>query len=154
MRSASVGRTFLLVLAAAFFVPLARGQTLSLFPGDAFAREGAGSLHLGVDMERSGAPQSFRLEASLLPKQIRPLNPGASGNIGSLGKPFFAVAAVRPANAHANRASCAASCWPLLPFQEPPIDADGILARCNNGGLWNLIVGDLRALSLRASQPR
>lgn len=154
MRSASVGRTFLLVLATAFFVSLAHGQTFSLFPGDAFAREGVGSLHLGVDMARFGAPQSFRLEASLLPKQIRPLNPGASGNTGSLGKPFFGVTAVRPANAHANRASCAAPCRPLLPFQEPPIDAAGILARCNRAGLWGLVVGNLHALSLRANQPR
>lgn len=146
MGSATTRWLILLALASSS----ASGQTVpQSFPA-ALASEGTRSHHLRVDTTSLSAMQPFRPENSLPLEQACPRYPDLSGLRPNLSQLLFAAtagrrAAVRPANAQSNSISCVAPCKPVLPFHEPPIDADGVLARCNN--LLSPVVSILHSLS-------
>jgi len=116
---------------------------------------------MDVDMKSFSALQPARLEVSPEPTQTR-CYPDLSG-LRVLGT-YYTVAtearlaytqanayaqssAARPAHAQSSTASCARPCTPAYPYQQAPIDADGILARCD-AGLAGLVVSILHDLSV------
>jgi hypothetical protein len=154
MRFATVRWVILLALAAS----AARGQT-------AFTSEQVGNhcpeIDMDVDMKSFSALQPSRLGASPPPTQTR-CYPDLSG-LRVLGTYYSVVAgarlaytqtsayaqssAARPAHAQAGTASCAQPCRPAYPYQQVPIDADGILAHCDSG-LAGAAVSILHSLSI------
>jgi hypothetical protein len=140
---------FATVILLALAASSARGQAGPPLPGDAFAIEGVCSGDSDVDAKSLSALQPSRLEA-------------ISG-LRSLGT-YYAVAtgarlaytqtnaytqsnAARPARAQAGTGSCAQPCRPAYPYQQVPIDADGILAHCDSG-LAGAAVSILHSLSI------
>ena len=157
MRFATIRWVILLALAASS----ARGQTGPPLPHDASATEGVCSHDPDVNV-KGFSLQPSRLEASPPPTQTR-CYPDLSG-LSVLGT-YSVVAtgarlaytqtsaytqsnAARPAHAPASTASCAQPCRPAYPYQQVPIDADGILAHCDSG-LAGAAVGFLHSLSVR-----
>ena len=155
MRFATLRWVILLALAASS----ARGQT-------AVTSGQVGNLSpeidMDVDVKSVSALQPSRLEASPPPTQTR-CYPDLSG-LRVLGT-YSVVAtgarlaypptsaytqsnAARPGHAQTSSASCAQPCRPAYPYQQVPIDADGIFAHCDSG-LAGAAVGILHSLSVR-----
>lgn len=158
VRFPTIRWVILLALAAASV----RGQTGSPSPDDAFAIEGVCSHDPDVDVKSFSALQPSRLGASPPPTQTRSCYPDLSGlrSLGTLStvataarlaysqtKSYTQSNAARPAHAQASTASCAQPCRPAYPYQQVPIDADGILAHCDSG-LAGAAVGILHSLSV------
>jgi hypothetical protein len=128
MRFSTVRWLIPLVLAAAS----ARGQTIPLLSSEAVTTGETCSHHTRVDAAAPDAPPSSFCETSAPPNLNRPFDPGLS-RLLSLGRPYLRSTAPESTTAPATSGSCASSCSPVLPFHQPPIDADGILSRCNTG---------------------
>lgn len=157
MRFVTFRCVVLLALAAS-----ARGQTGSPPPDDAFAIEGVCSHDPDVDVAGLSGPQPSRLWANSPPAEPHSCYPDLSG-LRSLGTystvatgarlaytqtgAYAQTRAARPAHAQASSSSCAQPCRPAYPYQQVPIDADGILARCDSG-LAGAVVGILHSLSI------
>jgi hypothetical protein len=134
----------------------AQGQTVPLLSNDALTTEPGRNRYLHADSTDSIAPQPARVEGfKLAPRPLPDLSGLRSlwmpSTMIRAAQPAAAQAAARRAPARAASASCTSLCQSPLPFHEAPIDADGILNRCN-AGLLNPVVGLLHGLSVLSNQ--
>ncbi len=153
MHSTGIARILVLALVSTFLSSPGRGQAFSLFSADAFSAE-TGGRQLDLGVASLHGPFSIRTQMNLSPKQAPALDREDLERIVWL--PYEPPGETTGGSAYrglADRVSCVVPCDPLLPFQEAPIDADRILARCDKG-FWSLITGSLRALSLGANEIR